>query len=234
MLHKGGLEGFYSRYFPVPKKGGNNKCPILDLHINMYLMRYEFCMLTHATLICMVLSADWFTSIDLKDIPIYPPHRKFLRFAFQDMMYKHLVLSFGLSQICEMCWDSYSSPQGAKYPDTFRYTLACFVLTKQVTYGLRLQGALLVVGMGRLYMRDFQRWVASLRLDPKRHRAHKFAVSASWALAEIAVFPEVWVWEQYHPEKYWQWMPACWAFRKVDQLFLSWAQPSPNKDFLIG
>lgn len=92
MLHNDGLEGFYSRYFPVPKKGGNNKRPILDLHVNMYRMRYEFRMLTHATLICMVLSADWFTSIDLKDIPIYPPHRNFLRFAFQDMVHKYLVL----------------------------------------------------------------------------------------------------------------------------------------------
>ncbi len=49
----------------------------------------------------LVRHGDWFTSIDLKDayfhIKIYPPHRKFLRFAFLGVAYEYLVLPFGLS-----------------------------------------------------------------------------------------------------------------------------------------
>ena len=78
--------GFYLRYFLVPKKGGGLR-PILDLRaLNKYLRVYMFRMLTHTALIRFVCPRDWFTSIDLKDayfhIPIYPPHRKYLRFAF--------------------------------------------------------------------------------------------------------------------------------------------------------
>ncbi|XP_029975786.1 uncharacterized protein LOC115408980 [Salarias fasciatus] len=58
-------------------------------------------MLTHASLLRFLRPGDWFTSIDLKDayfhIPIYPPHRKYLRFAFQGTSYEYLVLPFGLS-----------------------------------------------------------------------------------------------------------------------------------------
>ena len=75
--------------------------PILDLRaLNQYLKVFNFKMLTSATLLRMIRQGDWFTSIDLKDayfhVPIYPPHRKFLRFAFRGRMYKYLVLPFGL------------------------------------------------------------------------------------------------------------------------------------------
>ncbi|XP_038147769.1 uncharacterized protein LOC119787801 [Cyprinodon tularosa] len=94
-------EGFYSRYFLVPKKDRGLR-PILDLRaLNTYLRKYTFRMLTHAALIRFVRRGDWFISVDLKDayfhIPIYPPHRKYLRFAFQGKMYEYLVLPFGLS-----------------------------------------------------------------------------------------------------------------------------------------
>ncbi|XP_041860863.1 uncharacterized protein LOC121652254 [Melanotaenia boesemani] len=94
--------GFYSRYFLVPKRGGNGIRPILDLRaLNRYLRKYKFRMLTHASLLRLVRQNNWFTSVDLKDayfhIPIYPPHRKFLRFAFQGICYEYRVLPFGLS-----------------------------------------------------------------------------------------------------------------------------------------
>lgn len=58
-------------------------------------------MLTHASLLRFVRPGDWFTTIDLKDayfhVPIYPPHRKYLRFAYQGVSYEYLVLPFGLS-----------------------------------------------------------------------------------------------------------------------------------------
>ena len=93
--------GFYLRYFLVPKKGGGLR-PILDLRaLNRYMRQYSFRMLTHAALIRFVRPGGWFTSIDLRDayfhIPIYPPHRKYLRFAFQGVTYEYLVLPFGLS-----------------------------------------------------------------------------------------------------------------------------------------
>lgn len=94
--------GFYSRYFLVPKRGGSGIRPILDLRaLNKYLRKYMFRMLTHASLLRLVRQDDWFTSVDLKDayfhIPIYPPHRKYLRFAFLGICYEYRVLPFGLS-----------------------------------------------------------------------------------------------------------------------------------------
>ncbi|XP_023819243.1 uncharacterized protein LOC105357907 [Oryzias latipes] len=93
--------GFYSRYFLVPKRGGGLRL-ILDLRaLNKYLRKYKFRMLTHAGLVRFMRPGDWFVSIDLKDayfhVPIYPPHRKYLRFSFRGKVYEFLVLPFGLS-----------------------------------------------------------------------------------------------------------------------------------------
>lgn len=67
--------------------------------LNKHLRTYWFRMLTHASLLCLVRRNDWFTSIDLKDVYfhmlIYPPDRKYLRFAFQEVEY--CVLHFDLS-----------------------------------------------------------------------------------------------------------------------------------------
>lgn len=55
---------------------------------------------THTALLRSVRPGDWFISVDLKDayfhISIYSPHRTFLRFAFQCVIYKFLVLPFSL------------------------------------------------------------------------------------------------------------------------------------------
>lgn len=94
-------EGFYSRYFTVPKRGGGLR-PILDLRVlNSYLRKYKFRMLTLTVLSRAIRPDDWFTSIDLQDayfhIHIYPAHRKFLRFAYQGIAYEYMTLPFGLS-----------------------------------------------------------------------------------------------------------------------------------------
>ncbi|KAL0201455.1 hypothetical protein M9458_004642, partial [Cirrhinus mrigala] len=94
-------QGFYSRYFLVPKKDGSLH-PILDFKVlNKHLRKYNFRMLTHGSLLRSISQNDWFTSIDLKDaffhISIYPPHRKFLRFAYQGVCYEFTVLPFGLA-----------------------------------------------------------------------------------------------------------------------------------------
>ncbi|XP_076137379.1 uncharacterized protein LOC143119644 [Alosa pseudoharengus] len=93
--------GFYSGYFLVPKKGGGLR-PILDLRaLNRYLRMYRFRMLTNDALMRFMRPGDWFTSGDLTDaflhVPIYPPHRKFLRFAFRGVTYEWLALPFGLA-----------------------------------------------------------------------------------------------------------------------------------------
>jgi hypothetical protein len=111
--------GFYSRYFLVPKKGGGLR-PILDLRaLNRYMRQYSFRMLTHAALIRFVHPGGWFTSIDLRDayfhIAIYPPHRKYLTFAFQGVTYEYLVLPFGLSlspRVFVKCTEMPSRPSG--------------------------------------------------------------------------------------------------------------------------
>ena len=85
-------------YFVVPMKGGGTR-PILDLRaLNKHLRRYRFRMLTHLALLRLVHPGDWFNLINKYfHMPIYPPHRKFLRIAFQGVICKYLVLLFSLS-----------------------------------------------------------------------------------------------------------------------------------------
>ena len=75
-------QGFYSKYFLVPKKDGGLR-PILDLRVlNKYLRVLSFKMLTHRHIVQSVRQGDWFTTIDLTDayfhVPICPGHRKYL------------------------------------------------------------------------------------------------------------------------------------------------------------
>ena len=93
--------GFYSRYFLVPKRGGGLR-PILDLRaLNKHLKNFRFKMLTADSLMRSLRQGDWWTSVDLRDayfhVPIYAPHRKFLRFGFEGKLYEYLVLPFGMS-----------------------------------------------------------------------------------------------------------------------------------------
>ncbi|XP_056116181.1 uncharacterized protein LOC130092365 [Rhinichthys klamathensis goyatoka] len=268
--------GFYSRYFLVPKKGTRALRPILDLRaLNKYLRKYKFRMLTHSTLLKLVRLGNWFTSIDLKDayfhIKIYPPHRKFLRFAFLGVTYEYLVLPFGMSLsprvfikcteiarpiVCQCILTplrekgirlatyiddwlvTAQSEQEVRYHTTmllehiqklglklnteksvlipaqsitylglsldsvtFRARLSrdrvvkftrClneFQRGKNVSFRtcLRLLGlmasALIVIPLGRLFMREFQRWVASLRLDPLRHCRRRVRVTSEAVFA---------------------------------------------------
>lgn len=94
-------QGFYSRYFLVPKKTGGMR-PILDLSLfNRSIMERPFHMLTIRQVLECVHQGDWFTSIDLKDayfhVSIVPKHRKFLRFSFQGIQYQYNRLPFGYS-----------------------------------------------------------------------------------------------------------------------------------------
>ncbi|XP_041931407.1 LOW QUALITY PROTEIN: uncharacterized protein LOC121695003 [Alosa sapidissima] len=255
--------GFYSRYFLVPKKGGGLH-PILDLRaLNRYLRKYRFRMLINDALMRFVRPGDWFTSVDLTDaflhVPIYPPHRKFLRFAFRGVAYEWLALPFGLAlsprvfikvtkaaiaplrekglRLATFIDDwlvaaySYQEAQqhtalltehllllgfrinweksvlcpcqittfiglslnrarlSAERVKAFRACLALFRRGATVKFRvcLRLLGlmasALVVVPLGRLYMRAVQRWVASLGLNPSRHCHRPVAISAACCAA---------------------------------------------------
>lgn len=247
-------QGFYSRYFLIPKKDGRSLRPILDLRVlNEHLRKYTFRMLTHKTLCRSIRPGDWFTTIDLSDayfhIAVYPPHRKYLRFAYQNTAYEFQTMPFGLSlapRVFSKCVEAALSPlrnSGIRifsYIDDYlicsrsrtqairdsnavtshlmnlgfkinweksrlipaqcteyfgleinslshRVTLSegriasftqCmthFQLGRVVSFRLclRLLGLMAsvisVVKLGLLMMRDFQRWVASLRLCTRRH-----------------------------------------------------------------
>ena len=262
--------GFYSRYFLVPKKGTQALRPILDLRaLNKYLRKFTFRMLTYPTLLRFVRPGDWFTTVDLTDayyhIKIYPPHSKYLRFAFQGVAYEFLKLPFGLSlspRTFVKCTEAALAPlrekgirivtfvddlavacqsealakehttalvehltalgfsinykksvlsptQTVSYLglslnsitfrahlsreriDKFNLCLAHFQRDKVIPFRvcLRLLGlmasALVVVRLGRLYMRDLQRWVASLKLDPVRHARRKVRVTTEACMALI-------------------------------------------------
>ncbi len=110
LLQKGAIEeipqaevdqGFFSRYFLVPKRDGGLR-PILDLRrFNFSLYKGKFKMLTMETIMSQVQEGDWFVTIDLKDayfhIQVVQRHRRFLRFAFGGKAYQYKVLPFGLA-----------------------------------------------------------------------------------------------------------------------------------------
>lgn len=254
--------GLLFEILPCPKEG-RGVAPILDLRaLNKYMRTYKFRMLTHTTLVRFVRQGDWFVSIDPKDayfhIPIYPPHRKYLRFAFQGVVYEYTVLPFGLSlspRAFVKCTEAAVAPLRKKglrlatYIDDWLLAAQCpqqiqahtrLLLSHLASLGftvnwdksvlvpsqsvefiglhlnsvtckarlsadrikaisaclatfrrgallhyrtcLRLLGlmasALVVVPLGRLHMRPFQRWVAALCLNPSRHRHRRVLVTA--------------------------------------------------------
>ncbi len=95
-------QGFFSRYFLIPKRDGCLR-PILDLRrLNFSLYKGKFKMLTMKTIMSQVQGGgDWFVTINLKDayfhIQVVQRHRRFLRFAFGGKAYQYKVLPFGLA-----------------------------------------------------------------------------------------------------------------------------------------
>ncbi|KAL6471402.1 hypothetical protein MHYP_G00200520 [Metynnis hypsauchen] len=188
------MYGFW--YFLVPKKGGGLR-PILDLRtLNRHLRKFKFRMLTHTVLLRFVRRGDWFTSVNVQDayfhIPIYPPHRKFLRFAFQGVTYEHLVLLFGLSLslwVFVKCTEATVAPLRRKgirlatYIDDWLLAAQSEQEARQHTRLLTEHLSALGFQFSHLYMRGFQRWVASLRLNQLRHGHRRVLVSIDCALA---------------------------------------------------
>lgn len=122
-------QGFYSRYFLVPKKGASALRPILDLRVlNKHLRKFTFRMLTHRLLCRSVRRGDWFTTIDLKDayfhIAVHTAHRKYLRFAHEGKAYEYQVIPFGLSlapRVFSKCVESALAPLRSRGVRIFSY-----------------------------------------------------------------------------------------------------------------
>ncbi len=91
--------GFYSTLFLVPKKNGKMR-PVINLKpLNIYLKKNHFKMDTISSVLNLVEKGDFSITLDLSDayfhIQIFKPHRKFLRFAFQGIVYQFRALCFG-------------------------------------------------------------------------------------------------------------------------------------------
>lgn len=94
-------QGYYSTFFVVPKKDGGLR-PILNLKpLNVYLQKSHFKMETLRSIIQALQKGDWAISLDLKDaylqIPVYPPHRKYLRFCISGIHYQFRAMPFGIA-----------------------------------------------------------------------------------------------------------------------------------------
>ena len=94
-------EGFFSRIFLVPQKGGKfgpvvNLCPL-----NRCIQYRHFKMEGIHTVKDLLRRGDYMVRIDLKDayfaIPICTQHRKYLRFCWRGQTYEFTCLPFGLA-----------------------------------------------------------------------------------------------------------------------------------------
>lgn len=108
LLQKGAVElvptseqgqGFYSRYFTVPKRDRGLR-PILDLRaLNKNVNCPHFRMTTIQSILPLLFLQAWLATIDLKGayfhIDILPEHRKFLWFAAGNTHLQYCALSFG-------------------------------------------------------------------------------------------------------------------------------------------
>ena len=67
--------------------------------VEQTFVEIQFQNVTQGYLARAIKQNDWFTSVDQKDaffhISIYPPHRKYLRFAYQGICHEFTVLPFG-------------------------------------------------------------------------------------------------------------------------------------------
>ena len=96
---------FMNNIFLVPKLNSEVKfCTILNLKkFNFYISKIKFHMETFNSMLDLVQSNSWLTKIDLSDaylvIKIFGPHTNFLRFKWSHLVYKFVVMAFGLLSV---------------------------------------------------------------------------------------------------------------------------------------
>ena len=94
-------EEFVSNIFLVPKKTGDMR-PVINLKpLNQFMQKIHFKMENIQMALNFISQGDYMISIDLKDayfsVPIFGPHRKYLRFIWREQRYQFTCLPFGYS-----------------------------------------------------------------------------------------------------------------------------------------
>ena len=98
---RSGRPGFDSTFFIVPKKDRGLR-PILNLKpLNVYMEKSHFKMETLRSIIQALHVGEWGSTLDLRDaylqIPMFPPHRKYLKFCVQGVHYQFRAMPFGIT-----------------------------------------------------------------------------------------------------------------------------------------
>ena len=93
--------GFYSSLFIVPKKDGGWRTIINLKRLNRYLWIQHFKMESVYSVRDVLHRGDWMGKLDLQDayltVPVFHPHRRFLRFQWRAQTYQFRCLPFGLA-----------------------------------------------------------------------------------------------------------------------------------------
>ena len=93
--------GFYSSLFIIPKKDGGWRTIINLKRLNRYLRIQHFKMESVYSVRDILHRGDWMGKLDLQDayltVPVFHPHRRFLRFQWRAQTYQFRCLSFGLA-----------------------------------------------------------------------------------------------------------------------------------------
>lgn len=91
---------FISPVFSVPKSDGNVRLILNLKEFNKYVKYVHFKMETIHSILKLVTPGCWMASIDLKDayysVKIHPSHQKFLKFRYNDILYKYTAYANGL------------------------------------------------------------------------------------------------------------------------------------------
>lgn len=91
---------FISNVFLVPKPNGENRFILNLKSLNKYIKSNHFKMEDYRTAIKLITKQCYMASIDLKDsyffVSVDKPHRKYLRFMYNDILYEFNCLPFGL------------------------------------------------------------------------------------------------------------------------------------------
>ena len=108
LIYKGAIkkvdpvsDQFTSTVFLVQKENGDFQLVINLRLFNRFLNKEKFKMEGLQVVRSILQQRDFMMKLDLKDayyaVPIYQPHRKYLRFIFQEKTYEFQCLPFGLS-----------------------------------------------------------------------------------------------------------------------------------------
>ena len=92
---------FISNLFLVPKKTGDFR-PVINLKpLNQFVQKIHFKMENIRMALNSISPGDYMVSVDLKDayfsVPIFQPHRKYLRFLWSSRRFEFTCLPFGYS-----------------------------------------------------------------------------------------------------------------------------------------